>query len=51
MYRCMNEKIVDANFKVELEGMSMAMKCTSGAGYITTAFVGTLATLATIALF
>lgn len=27
MYRCMNERIVDMSFSIEIDGMSLAMGC------------------------
>lgn len=35
-YRCMNQKIVDASFSFEIDGMKMSMKCMgSAASYFT----------------
>ena len=48
-YRCMNEKIVDMSFSVEIDGMSMAMGCSSqssSAKYIATAAMASIAALA-----
>ena len=53
MYRCMNERIVDMSFSIEIDGMSLAMGCSdkSYAKYIASAAVASFATIASLTLF
>ena len=53
-YRCMNEKILDMSFQVEIDGMMMAMGCSDGyssAKYIAGSVIASVATLAAMTLF
>jgi len=53
-YRCMNEKILDMSFQVEIDGMMMAMGCSDGystAKYIAGSLIASTATLAAMTLF
>ena len=52
-YRCMNQKVVDMSFHVEIDGMSMAMGCAGGASsakYLAGTAVASMATLAAMTL-
>ena len=52
-YRCMNEKVVDMSFSVEIDGMSMAMGCSSGsssAKYLAGTVLASVATMMTMTL-
>jgi len=52
MYRCMNERIVDMSFSMEIDGMSLAMGCSnSNAKYLAGAAVASIATIASFTLF
>jgi len=53
-YRCMNEKILDMSFQVEIDGMMMSMGCSDGyssAKYIAGSVIASVATLAAMTLF
>lgn len=56
-YRCMNQKVVDASFSFEIDGMKMSMSCTgdnkgSGASYITgSAILSSIVAMVTLASF
>lgn len=51
-YRCMNEKVVDAQFSVEIDGMKMSMACSeSSSTYVTSAIMASLAALASMTVF
>ena len=55
-YRCMNQKIVDASFSVQIDGMMMSMACTgdqmSAASYFSAAtLLASIGTLITISTF
>lgn len=53
-YRCMNMKVMDVSFAVEIDGMSMNMGCSgdvSGANYLDGIFIASAATLAAMTLF
>lgn len=53
-YRCMNQKVMDVSFAVEIDGMSMNMGCssdTSGAKYLIGSFIASAATLAAVTIF
>lgn len=51
-YRCMNERIVDAKFAFEIDGMKMSMACSkSGSTYVASAIVASLAALVSMATF
>lgn len=53
-YRCMNYKMVDVGFSVEIDGMEMSMKCMnhhSGASYLSSITIATFLSLITLAIF
>lgn len=47
-YRCMNQKVVDASFSFEIDGMKMSMSCTDGGKGSAAAYFGSSAILATV---
>ena len=51
-YRCMNEKIVDISFTMEIDGMKTSMMCSeSSATKVVGAIMASLAALISIAIF
>lgn len=53
-YRCMNQKVVDASFSMEMDGIKMSMQCNqSGASktYITSAIVASIMALVSTYVF
>ena len=53
IYRCMNEKIADANLKFSIEGLEVSMKCVgkSSAAKLSMVATATLASLAAMTLY
>lgn len=52
-YRCMNTKIIDATFDMEIDGMKISMACTkdSSSVYFTTSLIASIAALISVSVF